>query len=122
VLAVRDGAGWHLDPYTNNGESFYTVIGDFDVTLTHPSSLLTPATGTSTETTSAAPHHARGGAEGADSLGAPGLSPRSAPLPARACGQRLLGQRISTSSANSMLTLAADAVTCTLAARRLPVR
>lgn len=52
VLAVRDGAGWHLDPYTNNGESFYTVISNFDVTLTHPTSLLTPASGTSTETVS----------------------------------------------------------------------
>ncbi|MFL6112169.1 MAG: M1 family metallopeptidase, partial [Catenulispora sp.] len=52
VLAVRDAAGWHLDPYTNNGESFYALISDFDVTLTHPTSLLTPATGTSTETTS----------------------------------------------------------------------
>ena len=52
VLAVRDGAGWHLDPYTNNGESFYSLISDFDVTLTHPTSLLTPATGTSTETVS----------------------------------------------------------------------
>ncbi|MFD8497214.1 M1 family metallopeptidase [Amycolatopsis sp. NPDC059657] len=52
VLAVRDGAGWHLDPYTNNGESFYSLISDFDVTLVHPTSLLTPATGTSTETTS----------------------------------------------------------------------
>ena len=52
VLAVRDSAGWHLDPYTNNGESFYTLASDFDVTLTHPTSLKTPATGTSTETTS----------------------------------------------------------------------
>ena len=33
VLAVRDSAGWHLDPYTNNVESFYTLASDFDVTL-----------------------------------------------------------------------------------------
>jgi hypothetical protein len=52
VLAVRDTAGWHLDPYTNNGESFYQLISNFDVTLVHPTALLTPATGTSTETTS----------------------------------------------------------------------
>jgi hypothetical protein len=52
VLAVRDTAGWHLDPYTNNGESFYALISNFDVTLVHPTALLTPATGTSTETTS----------------------------------------------------------------------
>ncbi|MEU3838429.1 M1 family aminopeptidase [Streptomyces sp. NPDC028635] len=50
VLAVRDSAGWHLDPYTNNGESFYSLAADFKVTLDHPSSLLVPATGTSTDT------------------------------------------------------------------------
>ncbi|MER8184517.1 M1 family aminopeptidase [Kitasatospora sp. NPDC094015] len=50
VLAVRDGAGWHLDPYTNNGESFYSLAADFSVTLDHPTSLLIPATGTSVDT------------------------------------------------------------------------
>ncbi|MEU8034904.1 M1 family peptidase, partial [Streptomyces sp. NPDC049099] len=50
VLAVRDSAGWHLDPYTNNGESFYSLAADFKVTLDHPSGLLVPATGTSTDT------------------------------------------------------------------------
>ena len=50
VLAVRDTAGWHLSPYTNNGESFYALASDFDVTLDHPSSVLVPATGTSTDT------------------------------------------------------------------------
>ncbi|MFJ2865630.1 M1 family aminopeptidase [Kitasatospora sp. NPDC087314] len=50
VLAVRDAAGWHLDPYTNNGESFYSLASDFTVTLDHPSSLLVPATGTSVDT------------------------------------------------------------------------
>ncbi|MGA5300303.1 M1 family metallopeptidase [Nucisporomicrobium flavum] len=50
VLAVRDAAGWHLDPYTNNGESFYALASDYDVTLDHPSSVLVPATGTSTDT------------------------------------------------------------------------
>ncbi|MGW4568670.1 M1 family aminopeptidase [Streptomyces sp. NPDC004561] len=50
VLAVRDGAGWHLDPYTDNGESFYSLAADFKVTLDHPSGLLVPATGTSTDT------------------------------------------------------------------------
>ncbi|GIG62631.1 hypothetical protein Lfu02_70030 [Longispora fulva] len=48
VLAVRDAAGWHLDPYTNNGESFYTLASDFTVVLDHPSALRIPATGTST--------------------------------------------------------------------------
>ncbi|MFF3975947.1 M1 family aminopeptidase [Streptomyces sp. NPDC001828] len=50
VLAVRDAAGWHLDPYTNNGESFYSLAADFKVTLDHPTSLLVPATGTSVDT------------------------------------------------------------------------
>ncbi|WP_371483225.1 M1 family aminopeptidase [Kitasatospora sp. NBC_00315] len=54
VLAVRDAAGWHLDPYTNNGESFYSLAADFDVTLDHPTSLLVPATGTSVDTPGAA--------------------------------------------------------------------
>ncbi|MEU9475887.1 M1 family aminopeptidase [Streptomyces sp. NPDC048191] len=50
VLAVRDSAGWHLDPYTDNGESFYSLAADFKVTLDHPNGLLVPATGTSTDT------------------------------------------------------------------------
>ncbi|MFJ3306500.1 M1 family aminopeptidase [Streptomyces sp. NPDC086549] len=50
VLAVKDGSGWHLDPYTNNGESFYSLAADFKVTLDHPSTLLVPATGTSVDT------------------------------------------------------------------------
>jgi hypothetical protein len=54
VLAVRDAAGWHLDPYTNNGESFYTVAGDFTVALDHPSTLKVPATGTPVEKPGAA--------------------------------------------------------------------
>ncbi|MFE5370578.1 M1 family metallopeptidase [Streptomyces mirabilis] len=50
VLAIKDGSGWHLDPYTNNGESFYSLAADFKVTLDHPTTLLVPATGTSVET------------------------------------------------------------------------
>jgi hypothetical protein len=49
VLAVRDGLGWHLDPYTNNGESFYALASDYTVTLDHPSGMSVPATGTSTD-------------------------------------------------------------------------
>jgi hypothetical protein len=49
VLAVRDAKGWHLDPYTNNGESFYALISDFDVRLDHPSGLAVPATGTAVD-------------------------------------------------------------------------
>jgi hypothetical protein len=49
VLAIRDAAGWHLDPYTNNGESFYALSSDYTVTLDHPTSVAVPATGTSTD-------------------------------------------------------------------------
>ncbi|MGW4979149.1 M1 family aminopeptidase [Streptomyces mirabilis] len=50
VLAIKDGSGWHLDPYTNNGESFYSLAADFKVTLDHPTTLLVPATGASVDT------------------------------------------------------------------------
>src|SRR3954463_1793788 len=50
VLAIRDEVGWHLDPYTNNGESFYALASDYTVTLDHPSTLSVPATGTSVDT------------------------------------------------------------------------
>jgi hypothetical protein len=54
VLAVHDGDGWHLDPYTNNGESFSSLAADFTVTLDHPTDLLVPATGTSVDAPGAA--------------------------------------------------------------------
>jgi peptidase M1-like protein len=50
LLAIRDAAGWHLDPYTETGESFYSPAADFRVTLDHPANLRVPATGTSVET------------------------------------------------------------------------
>ncbi|KOV17655.1 metallopeptidase [Streptomyces sp. XY431] len=49
TLAVLDGDGWHLDPYTGNGESFYSLAADYSVTLDHPSGLLVPATGSAVE-------------------------------------------------------------------------
>ncbi|WP_018686034.1 putative Ig domain-containing protein [Actinokineospora enzanensis] len=112
VLAIRDGAGWHLDPYTNNGESFYTVISDFDVTLVHPTSLLTPATGTSTETTSG----------GTTTTHATAIKVRdfawSAGPFSKVSGTSGKGVRvnvygvsgISTADANSMLNLSRDAI------------
>ncbi|QUQ63739.1 metallopeptidase [Kutzneria sp. CA-103260] len=112
VLAVRDGSGWHLDPYTNNGESFYTVIGDFDVTLTHPSSLLTPATGTSTETTSGSTTTTHAVATKVRDF-AWGAGPFAKISTTSGKGVRVnvySVSGISSSSANSMLTLAADAV------------
>jgi hypothetical protein len=52
VLAIRDNLGWHLEPYTPNGESFYSQVGDFTVTFTTPRSLKIPATGTVTRSRS----------------------------------------------------------------------
>jgi hypothetical protein len=54
IVDVKDAAGWQLAPYTNNGESFYTLAANFSVTLDHPTSLLVPATGTSVDTPGAA--------------------------------------------------------------------
>jgi hypothetical protein len=49
VLAIDDNAGWHLDPYTGNGEPFYTTVADFAVKLDHPSDVRVPSTGVSTD-------------------------------------------------------------------------
>ncbi len=45
VLAVKDDAGWHLDPYVDLGEAFYSVTGSYRVTLNVPDALETAATG-----------------------------------------------------------------------------
>lgn len=45
TLAVRDDLGWHLEPFINLGESFYSIVGDYEVTLDVPASLDTPTTG-----------------------------------------------------------------------------
>jgi hypothetical protein len=49
VLAIHDAAGWHLDPYTPNGEAYYTTVADFTVKLDHPSDVRVPSTGVSTD-------------------------------------------------------------------------
>ena len=46
TLAVHDDLGWHLDPFVDLGESFYSVVGDYQVTLNVPIALRTPTTGT----------------------------------------------------------------------------
>lgn len=45
TLAVHDDLGWHLDRFVNIGESFYSVVGDYRVTLNVPSDLSTPTSG-----------------------------------------------------------------------------
>ncbi len=46
TLAIHDDLGWHLDPFVDLGESFYSIVGDYQVTLNVPADLRTPTTGT----------------------------------------------------------------------------
>ncbi len=45
TLAIHDDLGWHLDPFVDLGESFYSIVGDYQVSLNVPTSLRTPTTG-----------------------------------------------------------------------------
>jgi len=51
TLAVRDDHGWNLNPFADLGESFYSLVSDYRVTLETPSWLRTPATGVLQSTT-----------------------------------------------------------------------
>ncbi|WP_026693184.1 M1 family metallopeptidase [Peribacillus kribbensis] len=46
ILSVYDKEGWNVDPYFPYGESFYSLTGDFDVTLTTDKEQVIAATGT----------------------------------------------------------------------------
>ncbi|MEO8422587.1 MAG: M1 family metallopeptidase [Actinomycetota bacterium] len=46
TIAVHDDLGWHLDPFVDLGESFYSIVGDYRVNLNVPTVLRTPTTGT----------------------------------------------------------------------------
>ena len=48
TLAIRDDAGWHLDPFIDLGESFYSVVGDYRVSLSMPKTLNVVTTGFAT--------------------------------------------------------------------------
>jgi hypothetical protein len=45
ILAVNDDDGWHLDPYVDVGESFYSEVGRYRAILDVRRALSTPATG-----------------------------------------------------------------------------
>jgi hypothetical protein len=45
TLAIHDDAGWHLPPFVDLGESFYSIVGEYSVTLSVPRGLDTPTTG-----------------------------------------------------------------------------
>ena len=67
TLAIHDDLGWHLDPFVDLGESFYSIVGDYQVTLNVPSALRTPTTGVAVASQTAGPrrittyvaHHVR---------------------------------------------------------------
>jgi hypothetical protein len=114
VLAVRDGLGWHLDPYTNNGESFYALASDYDVTLDHPTSVLVPATGTSTDTAGSSGRtvtHAVGKQVREFAWAAGPFKKISGTTAAGVIVNVYSVSSISTSSANSMLSTATGALT-----------
>ncbi|HZG17874.1 MAG TPA: M1 family metallopeptidase [Candidatus Bathyarchaeia archaeon] len=45
ILAIKDAAGWHLDPYYPMGDPFYSDIADYHVTVTLPSGYQLASTG-----------------------------------------------------------------------------
>ncbi|MDW0110534.1 M1 family metallopeptidase [Sporosarcina aquimarina] len=45
ILAVYDAHEWNTHPYYADGESFYSITGDYDVTFTVPDGLEVAATG-----------------------------------------------------------------------------
>ncbi len=45
VLAVHDAQGWHVDPYSSTGESFYSLAASWDVTLRMPKGIRAATTG-----------------------------------------------------------------------------
>jgi len=45
ILAVYDNNGWNLYPYFEEGESFYSLTGDYDVILTTDDDMVVAATG-----------------------------------------------------------------------------
>jgi Peptidase family M1 domain len=49
TLAVHDDHGWHRAPFEDLGESFYSLVSDYDVTFVTPRGLESAATGVVTE-------------------------------------------------------------------------
>ena len=62
LLAVNDDDGWNLERYTGIGESFYSLVSDFDVTLRVPPEVDTATTGTR-DTSAPTPTPPPGGVE-----------------------------------------------------------
>jgi hypothetical protein len=51
TLAIHDDDGWHIDPFIDIGESFYSIVGTYRVTLDVPAGVDTPTTGVAAATT-----------------------------------------------------------------------
>lgn len=48
TLAIQDDAGWHLDPFVDLGESFYSIVGRYRVAFDLPRPIEVAATGAAT--------------------------------------------------------------------------
>ena len=55
TLEVHDDQGWHHDPFIDLGESFYSIVGSYRVTLNTPEALDTPTSGVVASSTTPAP-------------------------------------------------------------------
>ena len=89
VLAVHDSSGWHVDPYSSTGESFYSLSADWNVRLKLPKGIRAATTGRVLRTSRGAlVIEARNARDFAIATGPSASSrPRSAP-PAFACRHR----------------------------------
>ena len=55
TLEVHDDQGWHHDPFIDLGESFYSIVGSYRVTLNTPEALDTPTSGVVASSTTPVP-------------------------------------------------------------------
>ncbi|HVD70105.1 MAG TPA: M1 family aminopeptidase, partial [Actinomycetota bacterium] len=55
TLEVHDDQGWHHDPFIDLGESFYSIVGRYRVTLNTPEALDTPTSGVVASSTTPVP-------------------------------------------------------------------
>lgn len=53
TLSINDDAGWHRLPFENLGESFYSLVSDYEVTFVTPAKLDVAASGIVTDRTEA---------------------------------------------------------------------
>ena len=91
ILAVHDGAGWHLDPYVGFADSFYSLASSFRVTVDAPNALDIATTGAEVDRATVGRTHdpnLRGAARARLRAGGIVLRPRGA------CRRRCRGSRL----------------------------